>query len=746
MSIKRMIYLIEVVALLLLAFVLPVQAGTTSFDMVISAGIPQVGAGALDYMTTGDVYFVDSGHASRGDSADRGTYDKPFATIDYAIGRCTASNGDIIFVAPGHTETVTAASGLDIDVAGIKIIGFGTGDNRAKISFTTAAAATCTIDADDIYIENFIFESAIDQQVRMVHVTNDDVTIKNCEFRNSSAAVQPINMLEIGAADNDSDNLLIDGCVFKLPDAGDGDAAISIEKDMNNITIRNCTIWGDFDEAAIDVPAGGNACKNLQLLNNSITNLLTGQHAVQINSTAVTGVAHGNTFNTDTIGASLDLADLAIGTNSSLDKLSNAILASLRVAGYPIGDVFYVDDATGAAANDGRSWDRAEATIDAAIGDCTADKGDIIFVAPDHEETIADAQIACDVDGIMIIGIGDNEQQPMITFNHANASIDITKACELRNLNFYVTTDSNILIDVDISNVTIRDCRFTASGAGHVIGIDLATTISNITVDNCEVYQTDTDGTSFIASTAGAVTNLKVTNNRIWGDYDNACIYSDQANVNALIKNNIIRNVQSGDHAIEISGATTGVASGNMMYGDTLKAIIDPGSLMCYENYVNDGTDKGAIRFPTVPGDILTYQNDDVAVTGGTVVDIFTINNGHIKVLGIWAFIDTAVSANACNAKLQHDPSAAGPGTVDICGVLDIQSDAQYSYWYITGDEDDALVNDTVAHLIGGTTEDPLVLNAGGIDLNLQNSDPTTGQADFYIVYQVLEPGAYVSE
>lgn len=43
--------------------------------------------------------------------------------MDYANGRCTANNGDVVFVQAGHTETVTAAAGLDLDVAGVTLGG-----------------------------------------------------------------------------------------------------------------------------------------------------------------------------------------------------------------------------------------------------------------------------------------------------------------------------------------------------------------------------------------------------------------------------------------------------------------------------------------------------------------------------------------------------------------------------------------------------------------------------------------------
>ncbi len=41
----------------------------------------------------GDVYWVHSGTGSNG---NKGSFDRPFSTIDYAVGRCTADQGDIL--------------------------------------------------------------------------------------------------------------------------------------------------------------------------------------------------------------------------------------------------------------------------------------------------------------------------------------------------------------------------------------------------------------------------------------------------------------------------------------------------------------------------------------------------------------------------------------------------------------------------------------------------------------------------
>ena len=70
-------------------------------------------------LTTGNVFFVDSGASLAVDSTAHGdSPERPFATLDYAVGRCTANNNDVVYVMAGHSETLTADSAVDLDVAG----------------------------------------------------------------------------------------------------------------------------------------------------------------------------------------------------------------------------------------------------------------------------------------------------------------------------------------------------------------------------------------------------------------------------------------------------------------------------------------------------------------------------------------------------------------------------------------------------------------------------------------------------
>ena len=49
------------------------------------------------------------------------------ADIDTAIAACTAAAGDVILVLPGHAENLAADSAIDLDVAGVSIVGMGVG-------------------------------------------------------------------------------------------------------------------------------------------------------------------------------------------------------------------------------------------------------------------------------------------------------------------------------------------------------------------------------------------------------------------------------------------------------------------------------------------------------------------------------------------------------------------------------------------------------------------------------------------
>lgn len=133
---------------------------------------------ALANTYSNQLKWVDSAGSSNGD----GTFNRPYSTIDAAVGACQASKGDVIVAKAGHVETVTAAAGLALDVAGIEIIGLGVGRNRPQINFTTDVAASMKVTAANIAMRGFWFTGNIDALTGPINVDAADFTLTDWTY------------------------------------------------------------------------------------------------------------------------------------------------------------------------------------------------------------------------------------------------------------------------------------------------------------------------------------------------------------------------------------------------------------------------------------------------------------------------------------------------------------------------------------------------------------------------------------
>lgn len=138
----------------------------------------------------GNVFWVNNSSTGPGGSdSGKGDRKRPFATLDYAIGRCTANNGDLIMVGPGHSETIAAAGAIAADVAGITIMGVGSGRGRPTINLGTATTASITVSAANVMFSNMRFLSTFADVV-----TAFDVTAAGFSLYNSTIGDSAINL------------------------------------------------------------------------------------------------------------------------------------------------------------------------------------------------------------------------------------------------------------------------------------------------------------------------------------------------------------------------------------------------------------------------------------------------------------------------------------------------------------------------------------------------------------------------
>lgn len=208
----------------------------------------------------GNIFFVDSGETTIGaDSAGFGrSPDSPFLTLTYALSSdlCTASNGDVVYVMPGHAENLAADSAVDIDIAGVKVVGLGTG--AARPTFTaTATGGDLKLAAASTHLENLLFLSGIDVTTGMVEVSAADCVIRNCEFRDSVGQATDCLMVLDG-----SDRLVIDNCKFRMAAGAGANSAIAVVS-SDDVEIANCHIYGNFAVGAIDLRTTASARINI---------------------------------------------------------------------------------------------------------------------------------------------------------------------------------------------------------------------------------------------------------------------------------------------------------------------------------------------------------------------------------------------------------------------------------------------------------------------------------------------------
>ena len=198
----------------------------------------------------GAIFFVDSGHAAASDATGFGrTPDAPFATIDYAVGQCTASQGDVIYVMPGHAETVSAAAGLDLDVIGISVVGLGNGGLQPTVTLDTANTADVDVDAANITVENIHFIANFADIAAMIDVNADDFTLRNCRFTQAGADLNAKICVQDAAAAG-SDRITIEGCHATMYDAANTHFVNFAGTGTGHI-IRDNILIGDWGTMAI---------------------------------------------------------------------------------------------------------------------------------------------------------------------------------------------------------------------------------------------------------------------------------------------------------------------------------------------------------------------------------------------------------------------------------------------------------------------------------------------------------------
>ena len=221
----------------------------------------------------GSHFYVDSANGSA--TGDGKTWGTALTTITLALAKCTASKGDVIWVAPWHVETITAAAGIVFNKIGVTVIGLGSGTLRPTITYTTANTADIDVTAANTTIKNMIFVANFADIAVMIDLDAKNFTLEDCEFLDGGADKNCVVYIDCDDTDNACDGLTVRRCVAISPDIAN-DHFIAAVGDINRLTVEDCYInLGVADGEAIIEASTGKDFTNCKILNNVLIRLNT---------------------------------------------------------------------------------------------------------------------------------------------------------------------------------------------------------------------------------------------------------------------------------------------------------------------------------------------------------------------------------------------------------------------------------------------------------------------------------------
>lgn len=567
-----------------------------------------------------NTYYVDSVAAIGGTGK---TWETADVNLVLALAEATTATAPTIFFAANHTENIGNIEA--INKAGVSFIGLGVGEARPKLTFNSLADVLAHT-VPNVKYKNIIFIAGTQDTTAAVtlNADSDGAVFEDCEFRGDHADIEFLSCVTLASG---CDDVRFTRCKFDNVGGADGTAAITMIAGVcDNVIIEDCEFRGGWSTGA--VYSDNDAHTGLIIRNNSVQNTDTGIGGI-VFAGAATGELSGNKCYGDTLGVIID--------PGSLKCFNNYVSHEINETGYLFpaqrqkidsvhgtGRIIYVD--SGASAGGGGTWETAFNTIDAAMDDTSADRGDIIYVAQGHveDEGAAASIFTCDVNGVSIIGIGDSEggvtasgacttNQIPIFILHTNTAATATVSADnvtLKNLKFEADDDNiavGLTVAVDSNGLVVDGCYFRDGAADEelVIGISVAADVDNVQIKDC-VFSTYPGGACANAiKLAGGSDDSIISGNTCYGTWSTGVLLaSGAASRNLTVKDNIFVTT-SANVGVAFNAAGTGVLARNFI-GTTESignSLTGTNAMFCFENYITGAVDASGLLDPGADGD-----------------------------------------------------------------------------------------------------------------------------------------------
>lgn len=222
-----------------------------------------------------------------------------FTTVKLAMAQCLASRGDVILVAPGHTETISNATALLLNVAGVTIVGLGNGSLRPTFTLDTATTANIPVTAANVTVKNCIFIANFADIVScFTNNAGPEFAILNCEFRDTSAILNFLTIVTTTVTVN-ADGLKFNGNRLKITGITAATTPIKIAGTIDRVQINdNFITKAVLNNTSCLLAHGALVVTNLEMARNYVfsanTDSATGAFLITTSSTTNSGMVHDN--------------------------------------------------------------------------------------------------------------------------------------------------------------------------------------------------------------------------------------------------------------------------------------------------------------------------------------------------------------------------------------------------------------------------------------------------------------------
>lgn len=258
-----------------------------------------------------------------------------FPTLALASAACRQDAGDTIVIAPGHTETISSATALTLSVSNVYIRGLGNGNDRPIFTLDTATTSTINVSAANVTINNVIFVANFAAIVSAFTLTTaKDFFLSFCEFRDTSAILNFVNIVDTDAVSNDADGLRIEDCKRIGLGATSNTAIVKMDGTNDRLSIkRNFLTHAAVTAAGLMPIATGKVVTNAEIVANVM--LFTGATG----TTAGIVITTDGTTNSGYLGqnmvSSLDATtEILVTASSGFKYFDNKYVGTADLSGY----------------------------------------------------------------------------------------------------------------------------------------------------------------------------------------------------------------------------------------------------------------------------------------------------------------------------------------------------------------------------------------------------------------------------